>query len=247
MKRTIAPIIVVILFLSGLAGSSAQAGEKCTEATLNGRYGFHTQGVRYGGQELFVTVGITTFDGAGRWASRNTASRNGKISRGNPSGRYTVNSECTGSMMNEGGGLIQDIVIVDGDNEIRSLARNPDTSPVWAGLYKKQRVEQCTAANMKGSWGYSFQGSIFEGESVRPAAVAGLATFDGKGSVRVTEWRNVGGEYTELSLEAGYSVSSDCTIETGTTSYGTFVGDGSETFTMRTIDGWVVSGFPKKQ
>ena|GEM_PF-1806089 len=247
MKRTMTPISLAILLLSVFVVPDAQAGGGCTEATLQGPYGFHTNGVQYAGQQLFAAVGITTFDGVGRWDSTLATSRDGVISRNNPRGSYAVNSDCTGYMMNDSIGLIQDIVIVDGGKEVRTLARNPDFSPIWTGLYKKQTLSECTAANMAGNWGYSFQGSILVDESFRPAGIIGLATFDGEGRITGTELRNLGGESVTLPIKTTYTVASDCSGETAGLSYFVLVGDGSESFLIRTIDGWVVTGFPKRQ
>lgn len=247
MKRTMTPIILVILFLSVLVVSNAQAEEKCTEAALNGRYGFHLHGFQFGGEELFAAVGIVTFDGAGGGDRNLMTSMHGVIQRGVGRHRYVINPDCTGYIMNEPGSLIQDIVIVDGGNEIRSLAHTPVWAPVWTGLYKKQRVEGCTAANWEGTWGYSLQGSILRDESFRPAAIMGRVTFDGVGRLTGTEGRVVGEEFVTLDVDTTYTVEPDCTLETAGLSYGVLVGDGSETFLIRTIDGWVVTGFPKRQ
>jgi hypothetical protein len=247
MKRISTRITLTILSLSVLVAIHAQAGEPCTEATLRGPYGFHTHGVTFAGQQLFASVGLVIFDGLGRIDVTLTSSRNGEILRSRLGGSYSVNSDCTGHIMNDTGGLVQDIVIVDGGNEIRSLARNPDSSPVWTGLYKKQRVEGCTAANMEGNWGYSFQGSILDGESFSPVGIIGWVTFDGVGSLTGTELRNVGGRLVALPIDTTYTVGSDCAGQTAGLSYFVLVGDGSEALLIRTIDGWVVTGFPKRQ
>ncbi len=247
MKLSKKPIVLGVVFLSALIVSNAQAGGECSEATLQGPYGFHTNGVNRGGQQLFASVGIVTFDGVGRAVTDLTTSRDGVISRGSVDAEYVVYPDCTGYIMNMGGGLFQDIVLVDGGNEIRSLASNPDAVPIWTGLYKKQTLSDCTAADMAGNWGYSFQGSILRDESFRPAGIIGLATFDGVGRITGTESRNVGGESVTLPVDTTYTVSSDCTGETAGLSHFVLVGDGSEAFLIRTIDGWVVTGFPKRQ
>ena len=72
-------------------------------------------------------------------------------------------------------------------------------------------------------------------------------TFDAKtGRLTGTELRNVGGELFTLTVDSTFTVDLDCTVQTAGLSYSALVGTGSETFLMRTIDGWVVSGFPKK-
>jgi hypothetical protein len=230
------------------AWRNAQASQDCTAATLQGPYGFHTNGVSVQlGIQLFASVGIVTFDGAGRFDATLSSSRDGVIRRASFQGSYAVNPDCTGEIRNDAGGLVQDTVIVDGGKEIRSLARNPDALPVWTGLFKKQEVAGCSAASMEGNWGYSFQGSILVEGSFRPAAITGLVRFDGVGRVTGTESRNVGGEPVQLQVDTNYTVAGDCSGETAGLSYFVLVGDGSEAFLIRTIDGWVVTGFPKRQ
>src|SRR6202158_1943382 len=245
MKPPVA--VVFVISFSLLAISKAQA--ECTLATLTGPYGFHAHGFNLGGEERFAAVGFVTFDGKGGADIKIVTSRDGVIRRPAPfTARYDVNKDCTATIDGRGtGGNLQDMVIVDGGNEIRSLVREPSQA-VWHALYKKRTVEGCTADIMDGSWGYSLQGAILQGESFREAAIMGWVTFNAKtGRLTGTELRNVGGELVTLNVDTTYTVNLDCTVETAGLSYSALLGNGSETFLMRTIDGWVVSGFPKKQ
>jgi len=233
MKRSRAAIVPIIAVLGALVVTNAHAGEACSEATLQGPYGFQVDGSPAGAH--FAVVGLTTFDGLERWHSDNTSKIDGEISRSSEEGMYAVSPDCTGYMVNDSELLIQQIVIVDGGNEMRSLARMTDAPPNahWTGLYKKQKVEDCTAATLAGDAGYSSQGSMLVDGSFQPATVTGRGTFDGAGRFVATEWRVVGDEFITRSFDTPYTVSSDCTGTTGGT-YFVSVGDGSEAFAIAT-------------
>jgi|GEM_PF-4422062 len=94
MKRNIARMTLVILPFSLLVSSGAHA--ECTLATLQGPYGFHHHGFQQGGQQLFASAGIVTFDGVGGSEVRLVTSRDGVITHGTPfTARYRVNPDCT--------------------------------------------------------------------------------------------------------------------------------------------------------
>ena len=247
MKHSRTATVAIIAVLGALVVTNAHAGEECSEATLQGPYGFQVDGISPAGAD-FAVVGLMTFNGLGRWHSDNTSKVDGVISRSSTKGTYAVSSDCTGYMLDDSELVFQQIVIVDGGNEMRSLARMSDAPPNahWTGLYKKQRVEDCTAATLAGDAGYSSQGSILVDESFQPATVTGRGTFDGVGRFVATEWRVVGDEFITRSFDTPYTVSSDCTGTTGG-SYFVLVGDGSEAFAIATTRNYPDTIILKKQ
>jgi hypothetical protein len=76
------------------------AGAKCSEATLRGRYlfafdGFITKG---NDQGPFAVAGYQVFNGNGHAKGVSSFSENGKITRkASTSSRYTVKANCTGT------------------------------------------------------------------------------------------------------------------------------------------------------
>ena len=249
MKRSRTATVAIIAVLSALVVTNAHAGEECSEATLQGPYGLQVDGISPAGAD-FAVVGLTTFDGLGGWHSDNTSKVDGVISRSSTKGTYAVSSDCTGYMLDDSEPLIQQIVIVDGGNEMRSLASMSDAPPNahWTGLYKKQNIKDCTAATMEGNWGYSVQGWRSVDESFQPVTLAGRATLDGAGSFDGTEWRVLGDDFNPVPVfHISYTVSSDCTGETNTRYYFVPVGDGSDAFLIRTASGYVTTGSMKKQ
>lgn len=102
---------VALLSLSG----GAQAGGLCSDATLKGPYGFNGHGEilgllvdnvlhPYASASILDDVALVTFDGAGHFTRTDFGSINGVPKGGdttfNPhqTGRYWVNSDCTGTM-----------------------------------------------------------------------------------------------------------------------------------------------------
>jgi hypothetical protein len=85
---------------AGYAKDDDDAGEKCSEATLQGRYLFSYDGVRIErtGQVPFAVAGYQVFNGNGTQHGVSPGNVNGKIFRKEPfSGKYTVSTDCTGT------------------------------------------------------------------------------------------------------------------------------------------------------
>jgi len=108
----------------------------CTNATLQGDYGFTVSGTRPPGPgattvETVVGVAMTNFDGNGNLTQ--TDNIHGSIS-GYPSpdrkgtGTYSLNADCTGTMQLSNPGsptLTLAIVVVDNGNEVRTAVVDP--------------------------------------------------------------------------------------------------------------------------
>src|SRR5712692_4948063 len=74
------------------------APEPCTASDLTGAYGLLQSGniLSVG---PFSSVGLATFDGNGHWTLSETVSVNGDLSPSEGSGDYSVNADCTGSLV----------------------------------------------------------------------------------------------------------------------------------------------------
>lgn len=119
---------LVLVATSGkhsLTAVRAQSG--CSEPTLTGNYGVGWQGfdILIAGTHSvpWAGVGVLSFDGAGNVSFSATSSINGKILAGGGSsaGTYTVNSDCTGSVVftsGPGAGETDNFVIVGGGTEV---------------------------------------------------------------------------------------------------------------------------------
>ncbi len=149
MKRTIAPTTLVIVFATvfvlGIV-PNAQAGEdkECSNATLQGSFGFTVTGSNVDVPPFngpFGQVGRQTFDGKGNTDGTATTSVNGTIVPVTFAGStYAVNPDCTSSMtlIIEPVGLTGhvDFVIDDDGAEFRAIGA--DSGSVITAVGKKQ-------------------------------------------------------------------------------------------------------------
>lgn len=116
-------------------------GQGCSVATLNGTYGFRTTGMAIGNTPIstgvpvpVAAVGTITFDGLGGIPKvAFTANINGITQTPNPfvsSGKYTVNSDCTGSMgftSIQGVGTDFNLVILGNASQILMISQTGTT------------------------------------------------------------------------------------------------------------------------
>jgi hypothetical protein len=106
----------------------------CSNATLQGGYGFTIQGSQTVGGPIAGPVAgaaLTVFDGQGGFTQHDAVMHNGTLVSGHESGNYTVDSGCTGqfTFLNAAGAPIHTgFVIDDGGNEIRAVVLNPGTT-----------------------------------------------------------------------------------------------------------------------
>jgi hypothetical protein len=112
---------------------SVQGQPSCSNATLNGSFGYTNTGTILAGPDAgpFGGVGRQTFDGKGNTEATATVSVNGNISHATIKGTYVVKSNCTGSMMlpvlagTETFTNHVDFVIVQSGAEFRAINADP--------------------------------------------------------------------------------------------------------------------------
>lgn len=141
--KTIAMVVLSALMALGVP-LSMQAQPSCSNATLNGSFGYTNTGTILAGPAAgpFGGVGRQTFDGKGNTEATATVSVNGNISHATIKGTYVVNSNCTGSMtllVSVGVETFTnhaDLVIVHGGAGFRAI--NTDPGVVITTVAKKQ-------------------------------------------------------------------------------------------------------------
>ena len=140
---------IIALLLSATAVFAQDLQPTCTNATLEGDYGFIVTGTRPSAPtpgapaETVVGVAMTHFDGSGGLTQVDnihgsitglaTPNRQG-------TGSYIVNQDCTGTMKLSSPGsptLTLAIVVVDNGNEVRAAVMDP-TATVTAGATQPQ-------------------------------------------------------------------------------------------------------------
>ena len=99
-----------------------EASEGCSVATLNGAYGLVLKGEVLQVGPL-VSVGVSNFDGKGKFVTDQTLNVNGNVFQEQGSGTYTVNRNCTGVADLIGAGP-HSFVIVAGGKEMELMDNN---------------------------------------------------------------------------------------------------------------------------
>ena len=156
MKRTISLIALAGLMATLLLGVSIFQGHRsgilaevhaqendeqkgCSNATLNGTYGFYRTGP--GSVGPVAAVGLVTFDGIGAHSpARQTIRRNGVTVRdlfADPplDGPYEVDPDCAGRLLNFDGSVAGHFVVVDGGKEIFNISLTPGNNVI--GVFRK--------------------------------------------------------------------------------------------------------------
>jgi hypothetical protein len=140
--KHIAPRTLGVVFATAFVLSiapSAEADDKgCSNATLKGTFAYTITGVVFPAPPPFPAafagpiggVGRQTLDGNGHVSGAQTVNLNGNILRQTYTGTYTVNPDCTGSIILVGDnppGLVShsDFVIDDSGNETRTIQADP--------------------------------------------------------------------------------------------------------------------------
>lgn len=126
-----AAALVVLPIMSKHDVTAVHAHSGCTDATLRGNYGFTFSGFQLqqgkNGKSRnvpFYGGGLSALDGAGNLSAAFTFGLNGQITTDAPyTGTYTVNSDCTGSVIATPGtnGDNFELVILGGGAEVLAV------------------------------------------------------------------------------------------------------------------------------
>ncbi len=141
----LAGMLVLVLRPGTLPKVHAQ--NSCTTTSFSGAYGYTFQGsfatdngfLAPASTGLFAAAGRLVADGRGNLSGAETSSSDGEISQRTYTGRYKVNSDCTGSAStidNSGITTRCDFVIVGGGREVLVVEADPGT--VIVGSLKQQ-------------------------------------------------------------------------------------------------------------
>lgn len=142
LAAAVAVVALPVMSKHNLTAVHGQSG--CTVATVAGSYGFTFNGSDRVSSKTqafvpFVGAGVLTFDGSGSVAAEFAFSYNGSIgSTTNYTGTYTVNSNCTGSIIATPGSGNSSVyfAVVGGGAEL--LATTLQTGNTWTLDAKRQ-------------------------------------------------------------------------------------------------------------
>ncbi|MBV8820404.1 MAG: hypothetical protein JO022_18735 [Acidobacteriaceae bacterium] len=136
-----------LLFATAMWAQDAPFQTVCSNATLEGDYGFIITGMRPSGPggpvETIVGIAMTHFDGNGNLTQTDNihGSISGVATPNRPgTGTYTINSDCSGTMklINSGAPVLTlAIAVVDDGNTVLTAVQDP-TASVAAGTSPPQ-------------------------------------------------------------------------------------------------------------
>jgi hypothetical protein len=147
--------MALTIVLASFALSSAAWAATCSNASLNGTYGFLHDGTDSNGTPTSAAVTQITFDSTtGTFTGEQTASHDGVIVTESVTGMYTVASNCTGTGTPAGGIPFSIVVTSTG-----FLAVHPFSE----GFAVKRGTPTCTNAALVGSFGFETSGVFLAG------------------------------------------------------------------------------------
>lgn len=133
---TIAALTALTL---SIAPTATAADKGCSNASLIGTYARRDSGTILSPPAMagpIAVVGTFTFDGNGNLTGAGVSSQNGNIGHGTSTGTYTVNPDCTGTIVNQGsGGHASHYSFVMDDNGLEIQYICTDTAPGFAIVY----------------------------------------------------------------------------------------------------------------
>lgn len=140
MQRLIIALAVVASTVAGAGVGIAQAqrAQGCSNASLRGGYGGFTEALVLPARTPRSILHRFVFDGAGHFTVALTFNDNGTVTHATDAGPYTVNADCTGKLLTNGGTKTVEIVLADGGNEFYSLRTDPPTVLFQSDINRKQ-------------------------------------------------------------------------------------------------------------
>jgi hypothetical protein len=108
--------------------------ESCSNASLEGTYGFYRSGTR--GGDPVAAIAFSAFDGTGAVGTASQTVRRNGVTTSDlfvtppAAGRYEVDPDCTGKFLNPDGSDLAHIVLVDGGKELYFTSVAPGLTAV---------------------------------------------------------------------------------------------------------------------
>jgi len=182
-------------------------GAICSNASLNGVFGFENVGLDAPGQPG-TSVGQFSFDGNGS-VSGGFTHAGAQIATLKFTGTYSVSKDCTGSMVltTSNGGTENSSFVIDNNKKGLQIIRT-DSGQVKPGFALAQGIGVCGLAGKKQTFAFSLAGTD---DKARPDAFVGQVILDGKGNLTGKMTVSIDGGIGPASLTGTYTENADCT------------------------------------
>lgn len=218
--------------LGGLAVARAQSTDQataCSDASIQGAYGFYYNGAILNGSGgsapsgamPAVAVGTYTADGAGNATVTATENIVGHVEHLTATGSYVVNADCTGTDVeasSNGETIHNSFVITKNGSHVNFM--ETDSGRMFIGVAKLIGAAACSNETWNGAFSVLSNGLDLSapGGSPLPLSVIGLSSADGAGNLTNTLSVDVAGSVTQDVQTGTYTVNADCTVDTTLTS-----------------------------
>ena len=248
LNRSFAVVITLALMAVGRAGAT------CSTATLTGNFGFVLSGMN---SSLFFTssMGLVNADGKGGLTGTETISNDGNITSSTVTGSVVINANCSGTVSITPSGESTQFysVVVDSKNTQLGMVQT-NAGYTVSGYALAQGTVTCTLEGLKGVYAYYGSGWNTTG-TLFPTAISGEGSADGLGNLKGLQTASLGGTIVSTSYTGTYTVNSDCTGTTTTTtskgvtatSNNVLVNNGRTLFEISTATGTIEINVGQKQ
>jgi hypothetical protein len=135
-------LVAVVLSLGALTAVTTSAQGQCSSQMLKGQYVLAGRGYIEPGDPGVQRMhrGILVFDGAGNVTGKQSSSRAGKIGHEKPSGTYTLDADCSGTMtfgsVAKSGAQIHWDFYITQDGRMGEMLRTDDGSMAVRSFHK---------------------------------------------------------------------------------------------------------------
>ena len=201
---------VVVLGCTSWATAADVAPVTCSNASIKGAYGFILTGSD-ASDKYEVTGGQIKASGTGTLTGTETVNDYGVVdNNATLTGTYSLGSTCTGTAtITPRGGTASnyDIVFDSVTKQIEML--ETDSGVTRSGYAMQQGAATCTAAGVKGTYGFHGFG-LDASLGGTPTAFDGQYILDGAGSMSCTGTTSFGGTISTLAISGTYTVGSNC-------------------------------------
>jgi hypothetical protein len=200
--------IYVFMSLTAILMAARPAVAACSNASLNGVYGYY-HGRPGGTGNLRVLVGQIIADGKGDLSGSWTMSFNGSISNGTFTGSYLMSANCTGSfqIFGEDTSVAHFNIVLDQSHTGFQMIQT-DTGFDQPGFGIAQGNVSCGLSGKKQTFATNLTGVQIA--SSEAEGVVGQITLDGHGNISGFETFSVGGTISGSVLTGTYSIDSIC-------------------------------------
>ncbi len=202
-KISIAVLLFVIVIATGMAGAT------CTNATLNGVYGFISVGLNGSGVPASNVTQVKA-DGNGNLTGTTTKSIDGTIVTFATTGTYHLLTNCTGSatLTNQDGQTEHDNLVLNNGNKGGFLIQT-DPNHVESAIAAAQGLATCTDLGVKHTYSLEATGIHI---GVGQIAAVGQLALNGTGSLKGTLSISANGSIaSSLPVTGTYQINSNCT------------------------------------